>query len=103
MWTVDRRGCHSNLRKYGDHFSTMFKTSGYILGVKYLFYNIKNVKSCIHVISKLNLDLYIPDHMLPQKDCFGDHLKLYLQHDETVHFDLAGLALVFDPRIRWDL
>lgn len=41
--------------------------------------------------------------MSPQKDWFGDHSTLYLQHYETVHFDLAGLALAYVPRLRWDL
>lgn len=41
--------------------------------------------------------------MSPLKDWFGDHLMLYLQHYVTVHFDLVGLALVFDPRLRWGL
>lgn len=46
---------------------------------------------------------YVPDRKSPQKDWSGDHLMLYLQHYETVRFDLAGSALVFDPRLRWDL
>ncbi len=48
-------------------------------------------------------DRYVPDHKSPQKDWFGDHLTLYLQHYETVHFDLAGLALACVPRLRRDL
>lgn len=45
----------------------------------------------------------IPDHMSPQKDWFGDHSMLYLQRYVTVRFDLAGVALAFDPGLRWGL
>lgn len=45
----------------------------------------------------------IPDHMSPQKDWFGDRSMLYLQRYVTVHFDLVGVALVFDPGLRWGL
>lgn len=45
----------------------------------------------------------VPDHMSPQKDWFGGHLRLYLQHYETVHFDLAGLAPACAPMALQDL
>lgn len=44
-----------------------------------------------------------PDHKSPQKGWIGDHLTPYLQHYETVHFDLAGLAPACVPTLRQDL
>lgn len=44
-----------------------------------------------------------PGHKSPPIDWFGGHLMPYLQHYETVHSDLAGLALVCVPRLHQDL